>query len=169
MLVSAWCEHAFCAQMSSSLTCGASFSKTWILILGLISWFFFFLAGYFQNVPWIISKSWRMWSLMQSLGMEAISEKEIVSYSSTKWLKAECMLSTAQWFWFRAKLRWVLLPGHRFPPHLKVHPTPVHNMECYQSRDAALEVRRTVLVSAQLLTWLQWNCRSINSCGLINE
>ena len=130
---------------------------------------FFFLAGYFQNVPWIISKSWRMWSLMQSLGMEAISEKEIVSYSSTKWLKAECMLSTAQWFWFRAKLRWVLLPGHRFPPHLKVHPTPVHNMECYQSRDAALEVRRTVLVSAQLLTWLQWNCRSINSCGLINE
>lgn len=150
MLVSAWCEHAFCAQMSSSLTCGASFSKTWI-ILGLISWFFLFHPpGWFQNVPRMFSKSWRMLSLMQSLGMEAISEKEIVSYFSTKWLKAEHMLSVAQRFWFRAELRWVLLPGHHFPSHLKVHPTPaavtdVRNMECYQSRDAALEVRRTVL------------------------
>lgn len=69
---------------------------------------------------------------------------KIDSHFPVAWVKTEHVLSVVQLVWFRAELR-QMLPGHHLQAHLRVYLTPaagtyLHNMECQQSRDAALQV-----------------------------
>lgn len=147
VLVSVWSKHAFCTQTSSHPTCAATFPMTQVLILDFIAWLYF--SGCFQNVSQDFWKSWQMLSLTQLLDTGANSEQQVICHFPMARVKTEHGPCVAQQFWFRAEVRQVLPPGHQHPSHLETCPTPaagthLHNMECCQSRDAALQGRRAV-------------------------